>query len=49
MKSLLTKSILMDEAALNRAIRRISHEIIERNNGLDNVCLIGIQFRWQNR
>ena len=45
MKSLLTKSILMDEAALNRAIRRISHEIIERNNGLDNVCLIGIQRR----
>ncbi len=39
------KSVLMDEAAVKRALIRISHEIIERNQGLDNVALIGIQRR----
>ena len=37
--------VLMDEAAVNRAITRISHEIIEKNAGLDNIALIGIQRR----
>lgn len=36
------KSVLMDEAAMNRAAMRISHEIIERNNGVSDVCLVGI-------
>ena len=39
------KSVLMDEAAVKRALIRISHEIIEHNQGLDNVALIGIQRR----
>lgn len=39
------KSILMDEAAVERAATRISHEIIERNNGIENVCLVGIMRR----
>ena len=39
------KSILMDDAAVERAVTRISHEIIERNNGVDNVCLVGIMRR----
>lgn len=39
------KAVLMDEAALKRAMMRIAHEIIERNNGLDDVCLIGVQRR----
>ncbi|MBR2524251.1 MAG: bifunctional pyr operon transcriptional regulator/uracil phosphoribosyltransferase PyrR [Clostridiales bacterium] len=39
------KHVVMDEAAVRRALIRISHEIIERNRGLDNVCLIGIQRR----
>ena len=30
------KNILMDEKAISRAIRRIAHEIIERNKG----CLL---------
>lgn len=38
-------AVLMDEAQIQRAITRISHEIVERNQGLDNVCLIGIQRR----
>ena len=29
------KAILMDEAAINRALKRISHEILEKNNGCD--------------
>ena len=36
---------LMDAAAMDRAIIRISHEIVERNDGLDNVAIIGIQKR----
>ncbi len=39
------KSVLMDEAAVKRALIRISHEIIEHNQGLDGVALIGIQRR----
>ena len=36
------KSQIMDEAATLRALRRISHEIIEKNNGCKDVCLIGV-------
>ena len=39
------KSQIMDEAAVGRALRRIAHEIIEKNNGVDNVCLVGIRRR----
>lgn len=36
---------LMDEMAMQRAITRIAHEIIERNNGCDDIVLIGIRRR----
>ena len=36
------KSTLMDKDAVLRSIRRISHEIIEKNKGADNLCLVGI-------
>lgn len=39
------KAKLMDEKAIGRAITRISHEIIERNKGIENVVLIGIKTR----
>lgn len=39
------KHILMDEKAMGRAIRRIAHEIIERNKGLDRTVLVGIHTR----
>lgn len=45
MSNIVTKATLMDEANIRRAIMRISHEIIEKNDGLDNVCLIGVQRR----
>lgn len=40
----MNKSIL-DEAALKRAVMRISHEIIERNKGTENLVLVGIKRR----
>ena len=39
------KAKIMDEAALNRALMRISHEIAERNRGAENLLLIGIRRR----
>lgn len=36
------KAQIMDEAALNRALMRISHEIVEKNRGVENVLLVGI-------
>ncbi|MCH4166305.1 MAG: bifunctional pyr operon transcriptional regulator/uracil phosphoribosyltransferase PyrR [Megasphaera sp.] len=39
------KTLLMDEKAMGRAIRRIAHEIIERNKGLNNMILVGIHTR----
>lgn len=39
------KAQIMDEAALKRALMRISHEIAEKNKGVDNVVLVGIRRR----
>lgn len=39
------KAKIMDEAALKRALMRISHEIVEKNKGAENVVLLGIQRR----
>ena len=39
------KAILLDEAAINRALTRIAHEILEKNKGIEDLCLIGIQRR----
>lgn len=39
------KAQLMDEKAIERAITRISHEIIERNKGIEDVVLVGIKTR----
>ena len=39
------KSEILDENAMSRAIVRIAHEIIERNNGVDGLVLIGIKTR----
>ena len=36
------KTILMDALAIERALKRISHEIIENNKGVGNVVLLGI-------
>ena len=39
------KATLMDEKAGGRALKRISHEIVEHNNGADNLLLVGIRRR----
>lgn len=39
------KAILMDAAMIDRALTRIAHEILEKNKGLDDLYLIGIQRR----
>ena len=39
------KTELMDEAALRRALMRITHEIIEKNKGCEDLCLVGIRRR----
>lgn len=39
------KAELLDSAAMNRALRRISHEIIEKNRGVQDVQIIGVQRR----
>lgn len=39
------KSQIMDEASVNRAMMRISHEIAEKNKGVENVLLVGIRRR----
>ena len=36
------KRIIMDDKAVGRAVARISYEIIERNKGTENICIIGI-------
>ena len=39
------KATLMSSDDMDRALRRIAHQIIEKNHGLQNVCLIGIRTR----
>lgn len=39
------KATIMDSAAIGRAVTRICYEIIERNKGLDNLCLLGVYTR----
>lgn len=39
------KALLMDEAAMDRALKRISHQIIEANNGTEGLSLVGIRTR----
>ncbi len=36
------KAEIMDKAAVARAIARISYEILERNKGINDLCIIGI-------
>lgn len=42
---MIDKAEIMDESGIMRAVIRIAHEIIEKNKGVDEVILIGIQRR----
>ena len=39
------KSVIVDENTFGRTLKRISHEIIEKNSDLENLCLVGIKTR----
>ena len=39
------KTMIMDESAMRRALARITHEIIERNRGVGDLCLLGVKRR----
>ncbi len=39
------KAMIMDESAVGRAMARITHEIIERNRGVEDICLLGVKRR----
>ncbi len=39
------KAIIMDESAIRRATTRIAYEILERNHGAEQLCIVGILSR----
>jgi pyrimidine operon attenuation protein / uracil phosphoribosyltransferase len=39
------KAQVLDDAALDRALTRIAHEILERNDGAKNLALVGLRTR----
>lgn len=39
------KTIIMDENAMQRAVARISYEILEHNKGIEDLCILGILTR----
>ena len=45
MNKLRDKSVLIDEQGIRRAITRISHEILEKNKGIEDLMLVGIRTR----
>lgn len=45
MSNLIDKTVLMDAKAIQRALTRISHEIIEKNKGVKHIVLVGIRTR----
>jgi len=45
MVRLAEKTVIMDEQAIQRAIVRVAHEIVERNKGTSDLVLVGIRTR----
>jgi pyrimidine operon attenuation protein / uracil phosphoribosyltransferase len=39
------KSIVLDEKGMKRVLDRVSHELLERNKGADNLVIVGMQTR----
>lgn len=39
------KAVVMDDGAMRRALTRIAHEILEKNEGAKNIALVGIVSR----
>lgn len=45
MKNFIEKAVIMDEAQMDRALKRIAHELLEKNRTLDNAMILGIRTR----
>ena len=45
MPTLVDKTVLMDGDGIRRALTRISHEIVEKNHGVQDIVLVGIRTR----
>lgn len=41
----MSERIIMDEAAIQRTVTRIAHEILEYNKGTEQLVLLGIKTR----
>ncbi|HOU35762.1 MAG TPA: bifunctional pyr operon transcriptional regulator/uracil phosphoribosyltransferase PyrR [Candidatus Omnitrophota bacterium] len=39
------KSVVLDRETVSRSLVRMAHEIIEKNKGVENLCLVGIRTR----
>ena len=42
---MILRTKIMDEATVNRTMARITHEVLERNQGVDHLCVLGIRRR----
>ena len=40
-----TSTKIMDKESIRRGLMRIAHEILEKNKGMEDICLIGIRTR----
>ncbi|MEJ7548032.1 bifunctional pyr operon transcriptional regulator/uracil phosphoribosyltransferase, partial [Staphylococcus hominis] len=41
----MSERIIMDEAAIQRTVTRMAHEVLEYNKGTENLVLLGIKTR----
>jgi pyrimidine operon attenuation protein/uracil phosphoribosyltransferase len=39
------KAVIMNASEMNRAVKRMAHEVVEANKGVNNLVLLGIQRR----
>ena len=42
---MIEKNVIMDKAAIKRALTRVAHEILEKNKGVEDIVLLGIRSR----
>ncbi len=40
-----TRTVIMDKEAISRTMARITHEVIERNRGVDGIVIVGVKRR----
>lgn len=40
-----TSSKILDHEAIRRAVSRVAHEVLEKNKGTENLCIVGIRTR----